>query len=280
VLLITDLPDIMEERENWPVAAALMRRWFAGEAVKVTASEKNGLVPMSTLPASMLDEQILTMTWALQFERVREAYQTLTTQKWHDPAAIRQLAVQLKRYMSSDGSQANKDGQGWRFGDLAQPAKIVAQTSQVNTITVGHVIGPLDDFYGAIGRGSLNVAITGKVSRLANGSLRIVIDALGVYLSDSYDFNGDQPLGVWTQNGLDRNLFDELIGSFTKGFPPIAVNADEAGTSGGADPKKRFAVSNAVFEGYRDLSGRGGDFIVVSDVKVMTLPKPQVFDLT
>ena len=90
MLLITDLPDIMEEKDNWPVAAALMRRWFAGKAAKMTATEKDGSVPMTALPANMLDERSLTMAWALQFDRVREAYQILTGQKWHDPAAVQQ----------------------------------------------------------------------------------------------------------------------------------------------------------------------------------------------
>lgn len=81
----------------------------------------------------------------------------------------------------------------------------------------------------------------------------MTITNVGAYMRDSYDFNGDQPLGCWN----------------------VCTNKVEEGffCSGSA------AVTNGDFRDWRTANGKGGDFVVYSDVKTTTLSSPEVFYL-
>ena len=88
----------------------------------------------------------------------------------------------------------------------------------------------------------------------------VYINEVGVYAMDSYDFNDDpvswrptswvsQPLGYWNPK---------------TGYV-------------GRRPGKGDYVSNKTFQEYRGKTGRGGDFMIYSDVKVVKLPTPEFF---
>ena len=234
---------------------------------------------MDMLPASLLDGGILTMDWALSFTRVLMAYNTLIAEKWRNPAAIGQMGVRVRASIAAGAGGQVKPGKSWRFGNLAAPAAIVDRTSQVNFIVVGDVRDPLDDFYGAVGKGTLNVAVAVAATKLPGGKLRLVVDTLGVYLHDTYDFIGQQPLGVWTEKGIDRSMWDELINYYISRYPPIAIEPPDPRTAGKVDPDKRYSVSNADFNRYREKFSVGGDFVNASDIKIVRLPSPQTFEL-
>src|SRR5260221_14053005 len=81
----------MRTRMGWPVAAKLMERWFNGAAYKMPTLAKRSLDPyrLSQLPSVHLDETSVTMKWALGFERVKNAQETLKN-KWNSHAGIEQ----------------------------------------------------------------------------------------------------------------------------------------------------------------------------------------------
>lgn len=208
IFRITDIPNVMQHKLHWPVAASLMRRWFANSAYTMSSDVKNNRIDPRTLPASRCDESIVTMRWALLFSRVNQAYQTLYN-GWKTSAGQALLKDHIKR---SARSVPPKDQIQWRFGDLSQPAKVLDNTCQVNYIEIGSLSDPLDDFYGAIGKGILKIAVTGLVTTTETGRRRIAIDEIGVYLRDAYDFNDDsfslisQPLGYWGFRGVERGV--------------------------------------------------------------------------
>jgi hypothetical protein len=279
MLVITDLPDIMEKRENWPIAAASMRRWFAKPANTMSMDVKTGKTPMDMLPGNLLETEILTMDWALGFSRVQIAYNTLITEKWNNPAAIGQMGVRVRAAIAAGAGANVKPGKPWRFGNLAAATPAVDRMSQVNFIVVGDLRDPLDDFYGAVGKGTLNVAVAGSVTSLPGGKLSLVVDTLGVYLRDTYDFVGQQKLGVWTEKGIDRSTLDEAVNYYISQYPPIAIEPPDPKTAPKDDPDKRYSVSNADFNRYRDKFSLGADFVSVSDVRTVKLPSPQTFEL-
>ena len=164
---------------------------------------------------------------------------------------------------------------------------------------------PLDDFYGAGGRGSLKLAASGKVTNGTDGRpASIQVAAVGVHLRDTYDFVGDQFLGLWSETGVNRSRVDEFVASRVSIYTPIAVDKAEYDQAAGADreafaqpvvtplggvmmPPNRTAaqeaeaekrqwhsVSNADFARYRIKAGKGHDFVNVSDVRVVRLPRP------
>ena len=229
----------------------------------MTADEKDGRVSPSDF-----DDRIVTMSWALRFSRVAEVERHLLS-TWnagprHGPS-MRQLAARFRAWRRWNPSPP---GRPFRFGDLTRSTNEVDRECQINRdVVASSLFGPVDDFYAAIGKGVIKLAVSGIATPLPNNRWRIALDQIGTYLRDTYDFNGDQSLGVWSRSGFSR--YDPL--SYT-----IAVDPQLApeGTE-----NSNFAVSNASFRGYRRYYHRGGDFVVFSDIRRRRLTTPIAVEL-
>ncbi|MDA8456007.1 DUF6402 family protein [Acidovorax sp. GBBC 3334] len=260
---LDDIPGVMRSRLGWPVAAALMDRWFRGAGFAITLPIKLSTPPkqLHQLPSSQLDENTVTMQWALGFARVQAAMSKLQAQ-WNSPAGIQRLQTQTNQ-------QAIRQPRPWRFGNLNQPAKVLDSTCQVNRLKVGRFGDPMDDFYGAMGEATLKIAVSGLVTPKGPDRAAIAIDELAFYLRDAYDFNNDsflsQPLGFWGPRGVKRTPRSALEIPIDEQW--MYANADEAS-------RQSYLVQNRHFRQWRALHGRGGDFMVVSDVHRVRLPFP------
>lgn len=262
---ITDIPYVMQSRYGWHIAARLMRRWFGGPSYQMTRQIKENWdgVPV---PSYAVEESIVRMAWLMKFPRVSNAAQTLRA-TWDSPEGRKELLIKINR--------ARPAGQtSWRFGDLAKPASEVDKSCQVNIYPIGNFSDPLDEFYGAIGRGTLKIAASGMATRLNNGRTRVEIEDVGLYLRDTYDFNDDgqsiisQPLGYWGWTGVQRN--PQLRWDIE--IEPKTVEKDV--------PRDRlYAVQNDDFRAWRKRYGRGCDFVIYSDVQRFKLSRPKVFEL-
>ena len=64
---LRDIPSVMRSRLGWPVAAALMERWFNGAAYQMTKEMKFSEPPsrLHQLGPAHLDENTVKMEWAL-----------------------------------------------------------------------------------------------------------------------------------------------------------------------------------------------------------------------
>lgn len=261
---LEDIPSVMRSRLGWSVAAALMERWFRSPAFEIPDLMKRSRDPyqLDRLDSARIDERTVTMGWALGFTRVHTAMVDLQRQ-WANEAGLNRLQERVKQ-------QANgRNQQCWRFGDLAQPAKVLDKTCQVNIQKLGQLSDPMDDFYGAMGNSLLKVAVSGIVVQKGAGRATIEIDELGFYLRDTYDFNDDsfisQPLGFWSFNGVERSL-----------RLPMDVPIAEQWVRDDATKvrSQAFLVQNKHFREWRVQNGRGGDFMIVSDVRRVRLPRP------
>jgi hypothetical protein len=98
-----------------------------------------------------------------------------------------------------------------------------------------------DDLFCALGNFTLQLAIYGYVEPVLStkGTHKVTIEKVGVYVADQFDFGGPQFLGFWDDD------------------PPYA-SANFLG------PGK--AVDNGSYRDWRDAHGKGGDFLVFSDV--------------
>jgi hypothetical protein len=269
VFRITDIPDVMQQKLGWPVAAQLMRRWFKGAARTMTKAEKLGDVDPRGLSLAMLDETSVPMRWVLGFMRARLARDRLI-ETWRTPQGLALLGARVK---AQAPVTLPKGQASWRFGDLAQPGKILDKTCQVNRLEFGSMGDPLDDFYGAMGKALLKIAVSGMVTPQKTGKNKIAIDEVGIYLRDTYDFNDgliSQPLGYWGFNGVQRGL--QLRWD---------IEIDETYADAGAVPDDRvYAVQNEDFRRYRDKYRRGGDFIICSaDTHRVRFQQPLVLEV-
>jgi len=154
-------------------------------------------------------------------------------------------------------------GPGTRsFGDLGARVE-VQDADYVNYHAVGFEFTDLDDMSAALGNFLFRVVVAGTVTgaaapaKPASGpaatpAYQVRITEVGVYVADSYDFNGDQPLGFWNEKKNTMSMINPLAGTY---------------------------VNNASFRDWRTANGLGGDFRVLSDVRRLKLATPDAFDV-
>jgi hypothetical protein len=248
MLKLSDLPGVMRNM-GWIVAPKLMDRWFQGDAFVLhdDLRDKYDDFPLSILPEHY-DDDIVTMDWALQFDRVVEAYDSIIAD-YATKAATKLLEKRLHHY-------------GWpttspRLGNTSMTARELNATCQIQTAHCGKLTDTIDDFYGAIGRGFVQLAVVGHVYR-DNFSEMFIIDNVGLYLKDRYEFEGFQFLGAWTKTKAFGKA--EMLSRLSAATSPVGTQILKLN-------EPVFHVFNHHFRQYREKHGKGGDFVIYSDVK-------------
>jgi hypothetical protein len=208
-------------------------------------------------------------SWALTFSRFAQVYRQMVSQRpWCGEESKRRIGRLLRDQRVLGARQRVS------FGNLNRPVPQLNREYCCQE-SVGSIADPLDDMYGALGRFTLRAVVAGTVTPLSlpaqvqvpvrvpgatmSGSARpsgaisqysVEIEQVGFYIFDSYDFNGLQPLGFWSQSG----------------FSPVPM------------PGYDF-VENATFREWRDQHRHGGDYYVFSDLKVIRRNPPDSFVL-
>ncbi len=153
-----------------------------------------------------------------------------------------------------------RDG-GRYFSDLS--AVEIESKAQFNRVLVGttfldKAMDPLDDVYFALGSFSIKLAATQiRTYSDLHGWPTIEISEIGMYVRDTYDFlnapGQDQLLGYWNKTGVIKPLPGEYL----------------------LEPKRIYRwfkpytkVTNNDYNDYRRRTGKGGDFLVFSTVRL------------
>jgi hypothetical protein len=265
---LRDLPTVMRN-QGWRTGAACMERWFNTPARIMSLSEKNGRIDYTTLRAGAVDTDLVKMAWAMRFARLSEAAIRLQ-REWVTQRASDLLRVRVARWRSDRGIR--KDA-SFRFGDLSMAAPLAHKTCQANSRPVGGLLDPFDDFYAALGRATLNVAVTGMVE-IYGGRTRLRVDGLGLYLRDSYEFLGEQSLGYWNSQGVASFAADAEDIPTTS---TAATQSDDYSIGLGRVSmsfRRQYRVTNGSFASFRSTHKRGGDFSIFSDLYRPTMPHP------
>jgi hypothetical protein len=231
-LTLTNIPAIMRAK-SWGNGARLMEIWF---------SRPSAIAPAYGAP----DTTTMRMdTWALTFPRARNVYDALMRERiWANPAGQAEVVRMLRRKgLLSPGST---------FGTLGLPVNILDPDYVTQRIVPFSLMNdPLDDMSAALANFAFRVLVAGSVAAGPGGTgHRVTISEVGVYIRDSYDFVGFQPLGFWddSTNRVEKTPFWGGVGVF-----------------------------NSDFEAWRTANGRGGDFLLFSDIKRTTLTTPDTF---
>ena len=208
-MFIDDLPAIVVEdmlSMGWSEAAELLEIW---------AERPPATAPSYSAPVT----NVIKMDWVLGFQRAKTVYDKLIADKiWTNEASQKRFAEHLKKNPRSAGSA---------FGDLSRSVTIIDdEWINSRSVTGGW---SWDALAGALGSFTFQVAVAGRVVSSGSGRFEIAVQEVGVYVKDSFDFEGSQFLGFWGYRD---------------------------------DP-----VNNSDFRQWRSQSNRGGDFRVFSDVK-------------
>jgi len=100
---------------------------------------------------------------------------------------------------------------------------------------------------GSLGQFQMRIVAEGKL-KISGSDHEFCYEKVGIYIIDSYDFNGSQPLGYWdfNNNKVTNNPIVGMGGAYTY-------------------------VNNDTFRNWRTNIGKGGDFMVFSNVEVKSV---------
>lgn len=250
-LHLDEIPDIMDAM-SWHTAAKLMRHWFdMEEAYVITEDVRSGKVSSLSLPTNRYNDDIVKIDWLLS-KPMWHAAAIDVHNSWVSPKGIDRLRSLLKKVGWARGKTIPTT-----LGSTAYSARECDTYSQVNKVDVGNKLNRVDGLYGVVGNGTLKIAVVGTAYN-RNGHDFFQVEKTGLYLRDSYDFEGDnEPLGIWSKKRnkclgkldtaayLSSPLFFAL-----QGYVPI-FNRDF----------RRWQ------ETHKYDKTKGGDFIVYSDVR-------------
>ncbi len=241
---LTHIPRIMRH-EGWQNAAILLDTWFGRLAT---------VAPRYSTPETAT---IRMDSWVLTFARAREVYERLIQDRiWSNPAARVEIARMLRR-KGLLGSVPQP------FGRLSDAVSL-QDADYINQRAAGGYTD-VDDMTAALGNFNLRVVVAGTVrpasaaGTAGQTGYQVEIAEVGIYVRDSFDFEGNQYLGCWSDD--------------PDGFSPIMPPEPEFSFS----PPMFSPVGNRDFREWRDRTGRGGDFLVFSDMKRLTLNPPDTF---
>lgn len=268
---VSDIPAAMDKM-NWPIAAGLMRYWFKGNP---WATEDGGMDELikdhKKEPLDpYIESSIVKMAWVLNFKRANEVFNELKA-KWNSPNALVRMRKDFpEKFVGKvDGAYAQKFKNARDAEKFGYTNTIAVQTPDANIFL-------LDELRGALANFNMRVIAEGEII-LASGKISFLVNRLGFYIDDSYDFSDvgsrfSQPLGYWNYDGVadpvtgtGYNILSALgkaemaDAAAMRGEDPQAVFKD-------MDGKRYHLIQNSDFAEYRTKYGKGGDFTVYSDI--------------
>ena len=232
---LVETPAVMQHHMSAPQGAELMRQWFGSPAFVLPESWRLGNINFLSLPSQNLNTTAIKMSWVLSFGRAGAAMDTMEKTLVATPKAAVELRRVLQRQQFLTGAR--------EFIGTSRDAVVLHETAHLNFTTVpwGMSVDPLDC---ALASFTAHMAVSGFVQPINTKSTSkthdVEITELHFYVRDCYDFTSDrEPLGSWNRRGA----------VVTPGVP---------GT---------FFAENNVVRKWRARHGRGGDFIVFSDLR-------------
>lgn len=268
---VTDIPNAME-KSNWTTSARFMRKWLNEPEYTLPRKAKSGNIPPSALPKNALVtdlpfEWLLTSSTRIK-PRIEELLASLSYVNnvnpyiGHTKEFSKQLSKGLIQFMTRLSRLGYLDEQTRSlknaYSDLSDLSAIeLEEKSQFNFIRIGNtnlekLTDDLDDVYGALGNFTIKIAAT-RFRTINNykGFAKIEIDEIGLYVRDTYDFindDDDQFLGYWNDSGAHKHYTSVKLDSIFY------------------DNKVYLKTTNNSFNAYREITGKGGDYIVFSTV--------------
>ncbi|NHB87878.1 DUF6402 family protein [Photorhabdus tasmaniensis] len=260
IFYLNQIPDAME-RMGWEMAPKLMRHWFS---IKPDFSffdhkdlkDKYVRGDATLIPPERYNDSIVKMSWAKKYIQVQEGIEHLM----HNWSSVNGIGLLKKRLMNN----VTKLG----YSDSVIELDTYAQ---VNRHPIGSMTDKINDYYGAIGKALLKMAVKGYVDKINNKDV-FITESIGLYIKDTYDFVGDEEfLGVWGKNGVLSKTKMLLF----KGYYDGMQWKELAGEYSGYVP-----IQNLDFRAWQKRRKEGGDFIVFSDVLwMLPLDKDRVIYL-
>jgi hypothetical protein len=252
---VPKIEDIMKAR-GLEVGARFQRRWRDGEYNRISGKQSEGKGT-----AGPLAIETISIDWVLGFERGARLFDDIK----HPSVFLSEKARKLlQRRIETVYSQTT--GTDVDYGSF--PDGLPRERLYINHVALdaydGYSAG-IDDLAAALGRFAMFVVPLAS-ARLEDKDVVVTIPEIGIYVRDSFDFEGDQALGRWK--------------------PPDKVEMTKLGEDPSRDmhgdmrrlcPDEWVYMSNWIYRLYREDSAMGEDFLVYSDIKSVYFEPPKTF---
>jgi hypothetical protein len=260
-LTLTNIPRIMLA-QGWTNGAKLLSQWFnrAGTRYPNYTTADTTTIKMDWVlsypgPKALYDEIFDDQIWSTRkgrpvLEERLKSWGKLTNftetfdQTTKSPIQLEKEYVQYRAY--GGGYSGYSGSSGYSSSGYSSSG---ASGDKANLYS-GIIYGGLNDLIAGLGAFTFRVVVAGSVTPVRPAGHEVTITKVGVFVRDSFDFEGFQFLGFWN---------------------------DSNNTVSGTNPLSGTAVFNSTLRDYRDTHHMGGDFMVFSDLKVTTLKRPHKF---
>jgi uncharacterized protein DUF6402 len=234
------------DNKGWNIAAAYQRIWANGPANELQGHVRDGRGNYDPLTI-----ETIPMKWIVKFPRARDLFVEVTDPKvFANEEARRVLRTKIDAKFAAARASSSVT-----FGDFTKRGRAL-EDEYTNQRSLTKYDG-IDELTAAFGRFVLCVIPQGVATKTGKGT-DVVIQKTGVFLRDSFDFNGDQDLGWWaypdriTTNLPEKNWEDYVSVSNQTYRNYRAIYTD-------------YRVPN---QGRRYRGTAGGDFAIYSDVMI------------
>jgi hypothetical protein len=247
-------------RQGWTHGATLLDKWFSRAATRYPSY-------------TAADTTTVTVDWVLTYPGPRAVYEKIfSEQVWANDAARKVLAARLQSWGKLTGFQETFDqstkapeqleqeyinyrtyGGGYSgYSGYSGSSGYSGGSSDALNTSSGVSYGGLNDLIATLGAFTFRIVVAGSTTPVLPKGREVTITKVGVFVRDSFDFEGFQFLGFWNDSNDTVSALNPLAGT---------------------------AVFNSSFRDYRDKFHVGGDFRVFSEVKWTTLSSPHTFML-
>ncbi len=209
------------EKIGWPISAKAAREWFASPK-HIYNDQPNAVHP--------IDDNTVTLKWALKFGSVRKRFDELLSEKIYSPKAIegakKKITEQIRKIFIDQKSMNLSFGTAQYIGDIRQfhidwqfQFQDIPTSATLDGLLLTDLTGTLGNFniYAAIG----HVKISTEKYFKYDGQHRTksycidstaTITHIYAYLKDNYSFNdknnsNSQYLGHWNKKDMILSYF-------------------------------------------------------------------------
>lgn len=240
---------------RWPKSADVMEQWLKLPARVMSAEEKKGEIPARHYPKQYVNTSLIQWDWLSRFPLVEQAVQQLIS-RVNTPNAQRQLRERFKSYLSKTLSKSQTFPITIHFG--LHPVELHSDW-QFQFAEAGYQSGVMDDLYGSLGNFAVYAAVTkATIFKPGDKQYFATVSEIGLYVRDTFDFNGPQYLGHWSKEGMGIVLAGGVGNKLEREWK-LPGWSPELGI---VQP-----LNNSDFRAFRNNFGVGGDLLLFSDVR-------------
>ena len=284
-LELTDIPGAMQKM-GWHVAAALLNKWFHYTPKnEATNSFQKGHGYHSdgsgAYPRDRIDTTTVKLDWILSFPRAARVFKELqNTDRLGNNAALQSFLARLYSYKHYDGwinplhacgNDIHRLHRNFQFQRALVDTSALEKAETFFRAMLHH--GLPDDLAGALGGFEFCAAIAkARIKPVWRGS-EVQITKVALYMHNPYSFfddaGGSQYLGHWNRDGI--------------ALVPFGFAAQKAGFGSwshyavqpeGPYGRTFWPVHNSDFRRWQEQHNAGGDMVLYSDYRIVTLKTP------